>query len=45
MVRDIVVDTSFGETRVAILEDGELAEIYIEKAGDEKQAGSIYRGR
>ncbi len=45
MIKDILVDTGFGETRVAIIEDGEPVEIYIEAAGCEKLAGNIYRGK
>jgi len=45
MIKDILVDTCFGETRVAIIEDGEPVEIYIEAAGCEKLAGNIYRGK
>lgn len=45
MIRDILVDTRSGETRIAILEDGEPVEIYIENADHEKLAGNIYRGK
>lgn len=45
MVKDILVDSKPGRTRVAILEDGELAELHIESAGQEKLFGNIYRGR
>jgi len=45
MVRDILVDTRYDETRIAILEDGEPVEIYIENAAHEKLAGNIYRGK
>ena len=45
MIKDILVDIGFGETRVAILEDGEPVEIYIEATGYEKLAGNIYRGK
>lgn len=45
MIKDILVDTKPDQTRVAILEDGELAEIYIETPEQEKLFGNIYRGR
>lgn len=45
MVKDILVDTGFGGIRVAILENGEPVEIYIETAGHEKLVGNIYRGK
>ncbi|MGI6668885.1 MAG: Rne/Rng family ribonuclease [Acetivibrionales bacterium] len=34
-----------GVNRVALLEDGELAELYIERADSERMAGNIYRGK
>lgn len=45
MIKEILVDTKPGETRAAILEDGELVELHIESAGDIKLIGNIYRGR
>jgi len=40
---EILVSSDPWENRVAILEDGELAEIYIER--EEKVIGSIYKGK
>lgn len=34
-----------GVNRVALLEDGELAELYIERPDSERMAGNIYRGK
>lgn len=34
-----------GETRVAIMEDGRLVDISLERRGGQKQVGNIYRGR
>lgn len=46
MKREIIVDSSFRDLRVALLEDGELAEIYIEKVGfSNRTVGNIYRGK
>ncbi len=45
MVKDILIETSSGQTRLALLEDGELAEYYVERKGQEKLAGNIYLGR
>lgn len=45
MIRDILVDVRPDETRIAVVEDGEPVEIYIETAGNEKLAGNIYRGK
>lgn len=44
MIKDILVDLKPDQTRVAILEDGELAELYIETPEQEKLIGNIYRG-
>lgn len=44
--RKIVADTLENEeTRVAILEDGRLAEIFIERMWDHQKAGEIYKAR
>ncbi len=45
MVKEVLVDSKPEKTRIAILEDGELAELHIEYPGSTKLAGSIYRGR
>lgn len=45
MKQEIIVDVGYSETRVALLEDGELVEIYIERAEREEIVGNIYRGR
>lgn len=45
MVKDILVETRPEQTRVAILEDGELAELFIETPEQEKRIGNIYRGK
>jgi ribonuclease G len=44
-MNEIIVDVSFEQTRVALLEDDELNEIYIERAGSMRNVGSIYKGR
>ena len=33
-----------GETRIAILEDGQLVEVYIEKQDKHRMVGNVYRG-
>lgn len=45
MIKDILVDTKPDQTRVAILEDGELAEIYMDSPEQKKLFGNIYRGK
>jgi ribonuclease G len=44
-VNEIVVDVSFDQTRVALLEDGELSEIYIERYSNRRTVGNIYKGK
>lgn len=45
MKREIIVNSSMVETRVAVLEDGQLAELMIGDARSEGLAGNIYKGR
>lgn len=43
--KDIFANCSPEETRVAIVEDGELQEIFIERESSRGTAGNIYKGR
>ncbi|MBV8726014.1 MAG: ribonuclease G, partial [Candidatus Eremiobacteraeota bacterium] len=43
MPSEILISSDPWENRVAILEDGDLAELYIER--EEKVIGSIYKGK
>ncbi len=45
MRKELVITCSPHETRVAILEDGQLCEIYIEREREYALVGSIYKGR
>ena len=45
MSNELIVDIGIGENRVALLEDKELAEIYIERYSSERMLGNIYRGK
>src|ERR1700675_2590042 len=45
MPKELVIAASAHETRVAILEDGQLCEIYIEREKEFALVGSIYKGR
>lgn len=44
MHREILVQVADEETKVAVLEDGQLVEIYVERAPDERLVGNIYKG-
>jgi len=45
MSKELVIAASPHETRVAVLEDGQLCEIYIEREKEFALVGSIYKGR
>lgn len=45
MTSEIIVDVSMGQTRVALLENKELVELYIESHEHQEMIGNIYRGK
>ena len=45
MKKSIIINVSMGETRVAILENGRLVELYFELPENERMLGDIYLGR
>ena len=45
MVKELLVSSSPYETKVAILEEDQLAEVYFEQSNEYSIAGSIYKGR
>ncbi len=44
-VKDILISADAQETRVAVMEDKKLQEYYVEREGDQRLVGSIYKGR
>jgi ribonuclease G len=42
--KEIVINVASHETRIAILEDGELVEILVERSENERMVGDIYKG-
>ncbi len=44
MPKEIVVNVTESQTRIAIVEDGKLAELYIENAENKRTIGNIYLG-
>lgn len=44
MVKEILVDVDFKDTRVAVIEDNELSEIYFERENEQQVVGNIYKG-
>lgn len=45
MDKRIIVDAHYGQIRVALLEDGEMVELYVEDQNNQQILGSIYRGK
>ncbi|NLX64523.1 MAG: Rne/Rng family ribonuclease [Clostridiaceae bacterium] len=45
MIKDVLVDIGVSETRLAILEDGVVSEIQIEKNQEKSLVGNIYKGK
>src|SRR6202165_6326017 len=45
MSKELVISATQHETRVAIMEDGQLCEIYIEREKEFALVGSMYKGR
>ena len=44
MKTEIIINVASHESRIAILEDGRLAEILVERAEKERMVGDIYQG-
>ena len=44
-MKQIVIDVGIREKKVAVLEENELVELYIEREGDLTITGNIYKGR
>ncbi|MEA2060169.1 MAG: Rne/Rng family ribonuclease [Thermodesulfobacteriota bacterium] len=45
MLKELVVNAAEYETRVALLENGNIVELFIERGDETNIAGSIYKGR
>ncbi|MBW2678906.1 MAG: Rne/Rng family ribonuclease, partial [Deltaproteobacteria bacterium] len=45
MYKQIIINVAEHETRVALLEDGTIAELFIERKDGTDSAGNIYKGR
>ena len=44
MNKEILVDANAFNTRVAVVEDGDPVELYVEQEGSERLVGNIYLG-
>ena len=45
MANELVINTTSHETRVALIENGTIAELYIERTKVKGIVGNIYKGR
>ena len=45
MQNEIIINAALGETRVALLENGQFAELHIERARDKSVVGNVVKGR
>ncbi|MBN2103383.1 Rne/Rng family ribonuclease [bacterium] len=45
MLKEIIISDSSSETRIAICEDRELVELYVERPENERMVGDIYKGK
>ena len=45
MEKEIFISESMGESRIAIIEDGTLVEVYVEKQDQQRMVGNIYKGK
>ena len=45
MKKEIYINESMGETRIAILEETQLVEVYVEKQEKQRMVGNIYKGK
>ena len=45
MYKELIINDAGFETRVALLEDGVLAELYVERPGETDLVGNVYKGR
>ena len=45
MKKEIFINESMGETRIAIQEDSKLVEVYVEKQDNQRMVGNVYKGK
>ncbi len=45
MSAELIINSNAFETRVALVENGQVAELYVERSSDRGIAGNIYKGR
>ena len=45
MKKEIFINESMGETRIAIQEDSQFVEVYVEKQDKHRMVGNVYKGK
>jgi len=45
LAKEIIINSTVNETRVAVLDNNSLAEIFLERAKNKGIAGNIYKGK
>ncbi|MBT9176917.1 MAG: Ribonuclease G [Firmicutes bacterium] len=45
MPKEIIINCGIRDTRVAVLENGELVELYLENQSEQRLVGNIYKGK
>ena len=45
MKKEIFINESMGETRIAIHEDSKLVEVYVEQQDNQRMVGNVYKGK
>ncbi len=45
MKKEIFINESMGETRIAIQEDSKLVEVYVEQQDNQRMVGNVYKGK
>lgn len=45
MKKDLIINATTSETRMALLEDGKLVELFVERPRNERTVGNIYKGK
>lgn len=45
MSKDLIINASLPEIRIALIEEGQIQELYVERQGDQGIVGNIYKGK
>ncbi|MBZ0266470.1 ribonuclease E/G, partial [bacterium] len=45
MNKELIINSSTTETRIALMEEGHLAELFVERPENERNVGDVYLGR